>query len=363
MLALAVPLPAAGVTPSPSPTTATPAGTTPASTPATTQPPLPSTSSPASGPAPLPVTVVMTNLTPIAPQPGDVVRITGTLHNSSAAPVTDLQLQLHYRSKSIGSRSEFDDYAIGSRTGPGGDFGPLPLPAEVASTASSSLANRTLAPAATEPFSLAIRVDDLHLATGTWQVYEIGVGVNGLTVDGFIAVGGLRTFLPFAPLGVPGVGQQTQVAWMWPLVDRPHRTVGDTWADDSLARELSAGGRLANLLFAGQAAQDQHPAPPPRKRKHRKVKPVVPTTSVPVTWAVDPLLVDDVSAMAAGYKVGTGRAPKAGTGKDEAGAWLTCTLLRRTASTAPSLIQTMSITAIIQTGLKASPLTPCSKLI
>ena len=100
------------------------------------------------------------------------------------------------------------------------------------------------------------------------------MGVNGLTPAGFNTVGGLRTFLPWAPLGVPGVGQPTQVAWLWPLVDRPHRTVGDTWADDALAREIAAGGRLANLLAAGLAAQDQHPAPPPRKRKHHKVKPV-----------------------------------------------------------------------------------------
>jgi hypothetical protein len=308
VLALAVPLPVGAATPTPVPTATTPS---------------PSATSPAAGPTALAVTVVMTNLTPIAPQPGDVVRITGTLHNDSATPVSDLSLQFHYRSdRAIGSRSEFDDYAIGTQTQPGGQFGPLPLPAEVAPTATSSLASRTLAPGATEPFSLSVPTDDLHLPTDTWQVYEIGVGVNGLTPIGFNTIGGLRTFLPWAPVGVPGVGQQTQVAWVWPLVDRPHRTVGNTWADDALAREITSGGRLANLLAAGQAAQDLHPAPPPRRRKHRKVKPVVPVTSVPVTWAVDPVLVEDVASMAAGYKVGTGRSAKAGTGKDEAGAWL-----------------------------------------
>lgn len=45
-------------------------------------------------------------------------------------------------------------------------------------------------------------------------------------------------------------------------------------------------------------------------------------TPVPVTWAVDPLLVDDVSAMAGGYKVGIGRDAKNGAGQDEAGPWL-----------------------------------------
>jgi len=336
MLALTVALPAAAATPNPSPAATTATNpTTPtagSSTPDSAVPaPLaspPSASPPSAnpsgaGPAALPVTVVMSGLTPIAPQPGDVVRINGTLHNDSATPVTELSVQFRYRSRAIGSRSEFDDYAIGSRTGLGGQFGPLPLPPEVASTATYTLRSRTLAAGATERFSLSVPADDLHLPGDTWQVYEIGVGVSGLTPVGFDTVGGLRTFLPWAPVGVPGVGQQTQVAWVWPLVDRPHRTVGDTWADDALAGQITSGGRLANLLAAGQAAQDLHPAPPPRKRKHRKVKPVVPTTSVPVTWAVDPLLVEDVSKMAAGYKVGTGRSAKPGSlSREQASAWL-----------------------------------------
>ena len=308
VIALAVPLPAAGVGSSPSPTSTTPA------------PPGTASPSTAANAPTLPVTVVLTDLSPLAPQPGDVLRITGTLHNTSTAAVSDLSLQFHYRSSRIGSRSEFDDYALGTPTG-AGTFSPLPLPPQVVSAATVSVRSRSLAPGTTEGFTVSVPVDDLVLERA-WQVYEIGIGVSGLTPAGFISVGGLRTFLPWAPVGQPGVGQQTQVAWLWPLVDRPHRTVGDTWADDDLSRELSAGGRLANLLAAGSAAQQQRgPAPPPR-RKHRKVRPQVPVTQVPVTWAVDPLLVDDVSAMANGYKVGIGREAKTGAGKDEAGAWL-----------------------------------------
>ena len=306
LLTLPTPLPAAGVGPTPAPPTSSE--------------PLPTAPASAAAPA-LPLTVTLSGLTPLAPQPGDTVRLTGTLHNASTTPVSELSLQFRYRSTRIGSRSEFDDYALGTQTTPGGPFGPLPLPATVASAATATLPSRTLAPGAGETFSLAVPVDSLVLER-PWQVYEIGVAVVGATPLGFTTVGGLRTFLPWAPVGLPGVGQQTQVAWLWPLVDRPHRTVGDTWADDALARELGAGGRLANLLAAGMAAQDQRPAPPPRKRKHRKPRPVVPITPVPVTWAVDPLLVDDVSAMAAGYKVGTGRTANPGTGKDEAGPWL-----------------------------------------
>lgn len=307
-LAFAAPLPAAAVTPSP---------------PTPVQSPVSAGSSPTAAAAALPITVVMQSLTPIAPQPGDVLRISGTLHNDSTAPVSDLSVQLRYRPNRIGSRSEFDDYAIGSRTGPGGDFGPLPLPPVVIPNAVTTLRSRVLAPGAGESFAIAVHVDDLQLEP--WQVYELGVAVDGSTTQGFLTVGGLRTFLPWAPVGVPGVGLPTQVAWLWPLTDRPHRTVGNTWADDGLAGELAAGGRLANLLAAGMAAQDLQPSRPvttKRKKNQPKPRPVVPVTPVPVTWAVDPLLAEDVSAMTHGYRVGNGGGTVDGTGKDEAGAWL-----------------------------------------
>jgi len=260
----------------------------------------------------------MRSLAPIAPQPGDVLHITGVLHNTSRDPVSQISLQLRYNPDRVGSRSEFDDYATGTRQ-PGGTVGPAPLPPVVAATAIPAL--RTLAPGAQEPFALSVAVDDLHLDR-PWQVYELGVGVSGATPQSFGTVGGLRTFLPWAPVGVPGVGQPTQVSWVWPLVDRPHRTVGDDWTDDALATSIAAGGRLADLMAAGIAAQDQTSPPPPRRKARRKSKPTVPVSSVPVTWTVDPLLVEDLTKMAAGYKVGRGRDARKGVGSDEAKAWL-----------------------------------------
>src|SRR5690349_5187331 len=116
-VALLAPLPAAALTPSPGPSG--PAGSSPiATTPSAT---------PSAAATALPVTVVLRQLTPLAPQPGDVLALSGTLRNGSTAPVSDLGLQLRYNPTKIGSRSVFDDYAIGSRT-PTGQFGPLPLP-------------------------------------------------------------------------------------------------------------------------------------------------------------------------------------------------------------------------------------------
>ena len=308
-VALVAPLPAAAVTPSPTPSAAGSSRT--------------GSGSNSAGPAPaaLPITVVMGSLAPLAPQPGDVLRLTGTLRNVSPGPVTDLGVQLRYSQTKIGSRSAFDDYAIGTRASDG-TFSPIPLPPIVFSSAVTTLSQHTLPPGGSEPFGISVKLDNLSLQP--WQVYELGVQVNGSWTPGFGPVGGLRTFLPWAPVGVPGTGLPTQVAWVWPLVDRPHRSVANTWLDDGLAKQIAAGGRLSVLLAAGQAAQDQRqPAPPPRRRKKApKPKPAPVTVPVPVTWAVDPMLVEDLSAMAAGYKVGTGRNAARGSGTDQAKAWL-----------------------------------------
>ena len=323
-VALVAPLPAAAVTPSPTPVTpgARTAGSTDTgSTDTGPTGPTPS-ASPSAGPAAaLPITVVMSSLTPLAPQPGDVLRLTGTLRNVSSGPVGDLGVQLRYNPTRIGSRSVFDDYASGSRA-PDGTLSPIPLPPNVFSSAVTTLAQHTLPPGGSEPFGISVKLDNLSLQP--WQVDELGVQVNGSWIPGYGAVGGLRTFLPWAPVGVPGTGAPTQVAWVWPLVDRPHRSVGSTWLDDGLAKQIASGGRLSVLLAAGQAALDQHqPAPPPRRRKKApKPKPAPQTVPVPVTWAVDPMLVEDLSSMAAGYKVGAGRNAARGSGSEQAKAWL-----------------------------------------
>ena len=306
-----------------------------AATPAASEPPKPTLSSPtptastSTGPT-LPVAVQLADLVPLSPQPGDVLRLTGTLRNTSTQPVTDLALQLRYDPTHIGSRSQFDDY-VDQHNG-----GPLPLPDAVAATA--TLATRTLAPGRSIPFLVTAPVDSLSLDL-PWEVFELGLQVNGSTTNGFGAVGGLRTVLPWAPMNASGHGSQTQVAWVWPLVDQPHRTVGATFTDDSLAHSLAANGRLGQLLSIGVAAQSQQPvpvsAPKTKKGKAKKAPVVIPVSPVPVTWAVDPLLVEDAGLMSNGYKVATGHGTVTGAGAAVARGWLT---QLRSATSASSLL-------------------------
>ena len=265
-----------------------------------------------------PVVVRLATLTPIAPQPGDTLTLTGDLHNTSTQTIGGLHLSFVYRPTRIGSRGEFDNYANALD-------GPMPPDAVSVSAAVVGIGLTSLDPGQSTNFHVSVPVDGLDLPHSSWQVYAIGLQLTGLTEAGEQTVGALRTFLPWAPLGVPGVGVKTQVAWLWPLADRPHRLVGTTWSDDTLASELTASGRLRSLLTIGSQAEQQgpHAARPHARVKNPKPAPPRPTIApVPVTWAVDPMLVEDATQMAAGYRVGIGPGAKPGAGAGAARAWL-----------------------------------------
>ncbi|MBV9293057.1 MAG: hypothetical protein JO222_11460 [Frankiales bacterium] len=283
------------------------AATTPSPTPA-----------PGSG---LPITVELASLRPFAPQPGSVIRIAGSLRNVSTSPATGLHLALQMSSGHVGSRGEFDQYADTPD-------GPPPTSAVAVPTATVVLHRAELAPGSTERFRLSVPVDDLP-GLQPWEVYELALVVTGTSTNpaapGTTTLGRLRTFLPYAPVDATGVGQRVRLAWVWPLVDRPHGPDSSTWADDLLAPELRTTGRLGGLVAAAEAAAAQHrpPAPPRKRGKHHHARPrppKPPLRPVPVTWTIDPMLVDDATHMAAGYRVGN--SGKAGGGQAVARTWL-----------------------------------------
>ena len=268
----------------------------------------------------LPLTVVVGHISPLAPQPGQTLSLRGRLTNASAQTISELRVRLLVSHSIIGSRGQFDDYAATPDGAP-------PADATTVDTARVSVPRTTLVPGASTRFRIDAPVDDLHLPEG-WKVYEMAVQVTGATLLGVDTVGQVRTFLPWAPLGQLGSGSPTPVAWIWPLVDRPHRTTSTQWTDDDLASALRSGGRLSVLLDEAAAAQTQQPIPakPVRRRKHHKPAPTPPPrptiTPVPVTWAIDPMLVQDAQTMAAGYTVGPPGDRHPGTGQAAARSWL-----------------------------------------
>jgi Family of unknown function (DUF6049) len=252
--------------------------------------------------------VTLSSLRPVAPQPGDTLVLTGSIRNTTLDAVSGLAVQLRLGG-SVGSRSEFDLYA-------GDPSAALPDNLSPVSQATAAVPDTRLLPGATQRFRISVDVDTLALPTTTWQVNELGIAATATTATGVFDTGALRTFLPWAPRTVSST--PVQVAWVWPLVDRPHRAVGTAWLDDDLASELTSTGRLGQLVAAADSAE--HPAPRTTGRHHRHK---VTTRGVPVTWAVDPMLVEDASLMAKGYTVQDGNGhTKPGIGRAAATTWL-----------------------------------------
>ncbi|MGN6473877.1 MAG: hypothetical protein ACTHK4_09560, partial [Mycobacteriales bacterium] len=192
---------------------------------------------PATATAPLdtlPIAVTLTTLQPIAPQPGDTLVVRGILTNTSAEPVSGLAVQLRMGG-ALSARSTFDAYAAN----PTGSVSQLPI----SLTGAQPPPAVALGPGQHESFRLesVLNPATTGLPSSGWQVRELGVAITGLTSFGAGTVGTLRSFLPWAPRNTIGP-KPLQVAWLWPLVDRPHRGSTSVWNDNALATELAPNG-------------------------------------------------------------------------------------------------------------------------
>jgi hypothetical protein len=143
-----------------------------------------------------------------------------------------------------------------------------------------------LAPSATADADFDVPVAQLPFRNSTVAgVYPLRIEVR----SGFQVVGAADTYVVWWPPHSPTL----RMAWVWPLVEPSHRALGNDFYDDDLAASV-AGGRLDNLLRIGAA---QH---------------------MPLTWAVDPELLDSLRRMSGPYSV----RGKEGTRNAAAKAWL-----------------------------------------
>lgn len=262
---------------------------------------------------PLPITVTLSRLDPRAPQPGSRLVLAGALRNTGGLQARSVTVQLRVSQIPVHTRDELAQLADNSNG---------PIPGSIRDVSRTTVSVHTIAPGGSASWRIEVPVDDLHLPQ-PWLVYKMGIEVVGCTDDGCGALGRLRTFLPWAPLG-PGAGKASRIAWVWPLADRPHRAGSPAWTDDQLT-DLFRGGELAALVDAAASARKPPPAArAPAAPKGKPARPRIPILAVPVTWAIDPMLVEDASAMASGYQVVTkpGAKPVAGKGKQAAAAWL-----------------------------------------
>ncbi|MBY8883858.1 hypothetical protein K7472_03255 [Streptomyces sp. PTM05] len=220
-----------------------------------------------------PVAVTLSAFSPSLPKPDDTLTITGDLANSTNHQVADSHL--------------------GVRIGNGGEITGHTEPVAA------------LAPGETLPFTFKVPVSALNLHSAGDHTLTLALAGSDGT-----RWGQLHVRLPWYPPGTQG--KPLDVAAVWPVTDTPHEEPvslgeGDTaqpvFRDDELATEFADGGRLRQVVAAA--------------------------AGLPVTWTVDPALLDEAQGMTGGYRVaknpdsGSPQESVPGTGGTVASSWLT----------------------------------------
>ncbi|MFF0163118.1 DUF6049 family protein [Streptomyces sp. NPDC005263] len=238
------------------------------------------------------VSVSLDTLTPSVPTDGDTVTVSGTVTNTGKQAVTDAHVGLRVGPE-LTTRSAIDNVAknssdVQAATGPeiGGKY------IEKFST---------LTPGVAEPFSISVPVDELDL--GDSGVYPFAVSLSGETSAQRWdrVLGTERTLLPWQS---DEADARTKTTYLWPLISTTHMTAETgsneqqtpVFLNDDLAKEISPGGRLDQLLSLGK--------------------------DLDVTWVIDPDLLASVDAMTRPYRVRSGDTTRAGTYQAVAKQWL-----------------------------------------
>jgi hypothetical protein len=201
-------------------------------------------------------TVTITELRPGLATTADVLRIEGVLANTGDAPLVDPLPALRWSSDPLQGIDEVDLVATN----------PLFRYGRVDYRYSDPLA--TLEAGDEAAFALEVPLDDLPIGPGA---YVVGVDVLATLPDG------LRVFVASDRTTVPidvEVDAPLPVAMLWPLASAPTLLPDGRLTGETLAEELSQGGRLTQLLAAAEGSE--------------------------VTWLVDPDLVITTAAMADG---------------------------------------------------------------
>jgi hypothetical protein len=268
------------------------------------------TASPTSSPnAPTRVRITLDSLDPKVVEPGNTLTLDGVLLNTSGLTLDNVSVVLRVSTRRIGTRFDLSH-----------DTDPNTVIGTVIQSTQQILG--VLAPGGSVSWHIALPIQQLAMPTGPgdFGVYPIEVEA-GTTAAGN---GGrertrMPTFITWMPTGAQFT--PTQVSWVWPLVDGIHRSSGNTFTDDALAKDLAPTGRVGSLLSIATSAR------------------------VPITYAIDPALVDDATVMAASA-VTASAAPGAPTAAGASGA---------AAPSAPSTSTTAKAKSKAKTKAATSP--------
>lgn len=216
--------------------------------------------------------LTVAGISPASVEPDSTIVISGEVTNTSENPVEELRVRFRYSATPFTTRSDMEAYAAGERAEPR-DFGP------------EERIEQPLAPGESLDYTLSIEAEQLPLSE--LGVYPMAVDV----VDGdWSRVGLHRSFLPF--FDPEEEVEPTGIAWLWPLMDRPYRADDDTFLGDGLESRFAPEGRLGRLLeigaeAAGAGTRDEDDD----------------TGEIPLTWAIDPALLDDADRLSTEHQV------------------------------------------------------------
>ena len=212
--------------------------------------------------------LAITSLSPTIAAPKGQVTVSGIVANPTSAPLQGLTVQLWSSGFPLSSRGAMNSY-LTAQTAAGLD---TQVPG-----AQVTLPGR-LASHGTQSWTLTLNVTQAGMRT--FGVYPLAAELASAGAELDVA----RTFLPFWP-GKPADRSVKPLAigWLWPLIDTPQRGACTALLSNELEGSVAPGGRLNALLQAGASAEGR---------------------SAMLTWAIDPALLSDVSAMKQPYQVG-----------------------------------------------------------
>ncbi|MDH6608738.1 hypothetical protein M2164_004373 [Streptomyces sp. SAI-208] len=239
------------------------------------------------------VSVAVDTLSPSAPTDGDTLTVSGTVTNHGKQAVTAAHVGLQVGPE-LNTRSSIDTVTDNKNSLQGATGSEVGGKYETKFT--------KLTPGVSEPFSISVPVDELDL--GDSGVYQFAVSVSGKTAaqPWDQPLGVQRTFLPWQS---DEADPRTKTTFLWPLISTVHMTAETgsnaqqtpVFLNDDLAEEISAGGRLDQMLSLGE--------------------------NLDVTWVIDPDLLASVDAMTRSYRIqGEGDTTTAGTHQALAKQWL-----------------------------------------
>ena len=232
------------------------------------------------------IAVVVDRITPIAPQPGDTLRISGKLLNSSDSPLTKVSARLGISASPLEQRAQITQQSEL-------ELNPEAEPVDYFLNKTKVPISEALLPGDEANFAVSIPVNDLPL--GRDGVYTLMVEVLGTDGAGQMGrQGGFRTFMPWmGPDSNP-----IDLVWLWPLIDYPAQEANNVLLNEDIPRSLAPGGRLDSLLTVGSDNADK------------------------VSWVADPQLLQVVQDMAGGYQVRNGETLSVGDSSTESGQWI-----------------------------------------